>query len=174
MNEVRKGVLRLSAVVMVVLAGSVFLHGCSNNPATNKVSGTVTKVHDGDSIHITPRGSKRMIIRLAGIDAPELQQSFGIESRDQLRSMVLQRKVEANCYKLDRYQRHICVVYRNEADVNLQLVEKGLAWHYKNYEDEQTRKQQRAYAEAETRARRKGSGLWQGNSVAPWEFRRQN
>ena len=64
---------------------------CTNPPITDTFTGAVTKVHDGDSIHITPKGEKRVIIRLAGIDAPEIKQPFGIASRDRLRSMILNR-----------------------------------------------------------------------------------
>ena len=100
---------------------------CSNPPITDTFTGTVTKVHDGDSIHITQEGEKRVIIRLAGIDAPEIKQPFGIASRDKLRSMVLNRTANAKCHKTDRYQRQVCVVYFDGENVNLQMVRAGMA-----------------------------------------------
>lgn len=146
---------------------------CSTSPLiTGNFTGTVTKVHDGDSIHITPEGEKRVIIRLAGIDAPELKQPFGIASRDKLRSMILNRPAEAKCHKIDRYRRQVCVVYFNGEDVNLQMVRAGMAWHYKEYHKEQSRWQRWEYSRAENKARNGGFGLWGRESIAPWEFRK--
>ena len=118
--------------LLLVLATLAPVACTTNSPITDTFTGTVTKVHDGDSIHITPKGEKRVIIRLAGIDAPEIKQPFGIASRDKLRSMILNRRAEAKCHKTDRYQRQICVVYFNGDDVNLQMVRSGMAWHYKD------------------------------------------
>ena len=146
---------------------------CSTNPPiTDTFTGPVTKVHDGDSIHITPKGEKRVIIRLAGIDAPEIKQPFGIASRDKLRSMILNRTAKAKCHKIDRYKRQVCVVYFDGEDVNLQMVRVGMAWHYKEYQGEQSRRQRRQYSKAESRARNDRLGLWDGESVAPWVFRK--
>ena len=148
---------------------------CSNTTpgrTATSFTGTVTKVHDGDSIHITPLGQKRVIIRLAGIDAPELKQPFGIASRDLLRSMILNRQAEARCHKKDRYERQVCVVYFEGTDVNLQIVRAGLAWHYREYQHEQSRRDRRAYAKAEKRARRERVAIWSQKSTAPWEFRK--
>lgn len=153
----------------------ITLAGCSYNPtSTITVAGTVTKVYDGDSIHITPPGKNRVVIRLAGIDAPELAQAFGLESRNLLRSLLLRRRAEASCHKRDRYKRQVCVVTSDGVDVNLKMISSGLAWHYKQYENEQSRRQRRTYSRAERVARRSRLGLWSENSVEPWEFRRAN
>lgn len=168
-------VLATLIAVVVITAMVITFTGCSfNQPSTNTVVGTVTKVHDGDSIHITPSGDKRVIVRLAGIDAPELAQAFGLESRNKLRSLILRRKAEARCHKTDRYKRQVCVVYRGNTDINLQMISSGLAWHYKQYEKEQTTEQRKAYSRAERKARRSKAGLWSADHIAPWEFRTAN
>ena len=53
-------------------------------------SGEVVDVHDGDTIIVVDddKGYKR-IIRLSAIDAPELLQSFGKESKDHLLEISL-------------------------------------------------------------------------------------
>lgn len=163
--------LLLKTTLTLLLVTSLF--GCNQQPLY-KYIGIVTKVHDGDSIHITPSGQKRVIIRLAGIDAPELKQSFGIASRDKLRSMILNQPAEARCHKTDRYKRHVCVVYFNGQDINLQMTKSGMAWHYKDYQNEQSQFQRWAYALAESTARAGDRGLWSGDSVAPWVYRKQN
>lgn len=130
-------------------------------------------MHDGDSIHITPAGSKRVIIRLAAIDAPEIKQKHGLESRDYLRSLLLNKSASAHCNKTDKYQRQVCVVIRDDRDINIEMLSAGQAWYYTRFKDEQTRKNQRAYRKAEALARKRKLGLWQYESMAPWAFRSQ-
>ena len=52
--------------------------------------GTVLDVHDGDTMTVAPMGDVRtpLKIRLYGIDAPELEQKGGPQSRDHLLSLV--------------------------------------------------------------------------------------
>ena len=93
-----KHILLLALITLATAA-------CTTNPPiTDTFTGPVTKVHDGDSIHIMPKGEKRIIIRLAGIDAPEIKQPFGIASRDKLRSIILNRTAKAKCHK-------VCLLY---------------------------------------------------------------
>ena len=159
----------------ILLALATLLSACSTTSnIVGDFTGTVTKVHDGDSIHITPSGKKRVVIRLAGIDAPEIKQAHGIASRDTLRSLALQRTAEAECHKTDRYRRYVCVVYINGEDINLQMIKAGMAWHYKAYQDEQSRQQRQQYSRAQANAQERGIGLWDGQSVEPWVFRQMN
>ncbi len=150
----------------------LLLWGCVSNPAKDQwVVGPVTKVHDGDSIHITPRGSKRVVIRLAGIDAPEIDQEFGLQSRDKLRSLIMNKSARAQCHKQDKYQRRVCVVRYADKDINLQMVAEGMAWHYKQYQNEQSARERRSYAAAEANAQKRQLGLWAVPAVAPWDYR---
>jgi len=159
-------------VSIALLAVMLTTLGCSSNPASiATVIGTVTKVHDGDSIHITPSGKKRVVVRLAGIDAPELAQPSGIASRDKLRSLILGKSVKADCHKVDQYRRQVCVVFQNGTEINLEMVRSGLAWHYKRYQNEQSRKRQKEYAQAERKARLRTVGLWNSEHLEPWLFR---
>jgi endonuclease YncB( thermonuclease family) len=58
-------------------------------------------------------------------------------------------------------------------DINLIMVQAGLAWHYKRYSHEQPRNQAANYAEAELVARTESRGLWQhDNPVPPWLWRK--
>jgi len=165
----------LKTVCNPIALAALIVTGCNFGPSTTETfSGTVTKVHDGDSIHITPKGRKRVVIRLAGIDAPELTQPFGIKSRDKLRSLILNRKAEASCHKTDRYQRQVCTVIYSGVDINLQMVASGMAWHYKQYQKEQSGEQRNAFARAERNARKNLLGLWRGESLEPWIFRKVN
>ena len=64
------------------------------------------------------------------------------------------------------------MVYFNGEDVNLQMVRAGMAWHYKEYQNEQSRWQRWEYSRAESKARSGGLGLWGGEHIAPWVFRK--
>ena len=151
---------------------SLVIHSCNSGlPVTTVITGTVTKVHDGDSIHVTPVGKKRVVIRLAAIDAPEIKQEHGIKARDYLRSMVMNRKVTVHCNKVDKYRRQICVVSLDDRDINLAMLTAGHAWHYTKYQNEQPGSHRRAYKKAESGARRQKIGLWQSEPVPPWTYR---
>ncbi len=76
-------------------------------------------------------------------------------------------------YKRDKYQRLVGVVHFEGEDMNLKLVKAGLAWHYKQYQNEQSKSDRILYANAHEKAKDSEVGLW-GHSrpVAPWLWRR--
>lgn len=56
--------------------------------------------------------------------------------------------------------------------MNLHMVDRGMAWHYKRYEAEQHPADRAAYAAAEDAARAARLGLWSDpDPVPPWEWR---
>jgi endonuclease YncB( thermonuclease family) len=109
-------------------------------------------------------------IRLAGIDAPELAQPFGIESRNFLEQLVLGQKVEVEERSLDKYGRKVAeLTTTGGIDVNHRLVQKGLAWCYPSFA-----KKDRELFSLEAQARENGVGLWSApNPEPPWVFRKQ-
>lgn len=117
--------------------------------------GVVTRVKDGDSILVHRRDVKRTSeVRLAGIDAPELAQPWGIQSRTALRRMVLGRTVRVEVTDRDRYGRLVGRVWQGRTYVNAALTAGGNAWAFDRYlKDPEIRAGQ-------TRARREGLGLW--------------
>ena len=57
-------------------------------------------------------------------------------------------------------------------DVNLAQLTVGLAWHYKEYEKEQSEEDRHRYAFAEQEARARKAGLWsEPDPTAPWDWR---
>jgi endonuclease YncB( thermonuclease family) len=109
-------------------------------------------------------------IRLAGIDAPELAQPFGIESRNFLEQMILGQKVEVEERAQDRYGRKVAeLTTTSGVDVNHSLVENGFAWCYPSFA-----KKDRELFSLEEIARRNNVGLWsKPNPEPPWIFRKQ-
>lgn len=135
--------------------------------------GKVTKVADGDTITILDSKSEKVRIRLSGIDAPEATQAHGEEAKRYLSDLVLSRAVTVKYEKLDRYGRIIGVVLLNGKDVNYQIIKSGFAWHYKQYQNEQTRKARKLYSEGEESARQKRTGLWiHPSPTPPWVWRK--
>ena len=58
-------------------------------------------------------------------------------------------------------------------DCNLEQLGRGMAWHSKKYQNEQTPAERQAYANAEELARSKKVGLWSDSEATPpWEFRK--
>ena len=57
-------------------------------------------------------------------------------------------------------------------DICLEQVKRGMAWHYKQYQNEQAPHDRVAYAESENLARSNRTGLWQDSSpVEPTAIR---
>lgn len=57
-------------------------------------------------------------------------------------------------------------------DANLEQLKRGMAWHYKAYQREQSLDDRLAYAAAEKESAASRIGLWQDTEpVAPWAFR---
>ena len=145
------------------------------------LTGKVVKVVDGDTLYVLDANYKQHKIRLAGIDAPERKQAYGLASRKHLASIVAGKQVTVEYQKRDRYGRIVgkvllVVVFHtsgDEIDVCLEQVKAGFAWHYKKYQHEQSREDQKLYAVAEANARDARLGLWrENNPIPPWEHRR--
>lgn len=136
------------------------------------LKGKVIGVVDGDTITImAPDGSQRQV-RLSGIDAPEKDQASGAEARSFLTSLVMGRTVRLEPLGPDPYGRTVAKVTLNARDVGLEVVKAGFAWHYRNYEGEQSDEDRRLYTAAEAEARQATKGLWGDPApLPPWEFR---
>lgn len=136
-------------------------------------TGTVVGVSDGDTIKVLDGGRRQHRVRLAGIDAPEKAQAFGQRSKQSLSDLVYGRQVTIDTRKDDRYGREVGKVLVDGRDVNLEQLRRGMAWHYKAYEREQSAEDRAFYAAAEDRAREAKLGLWADpHAMAPWDFRR--
>lgn len=135
--------------------------------------GKVIKVTDGDTITILDASKIKYKIRLSGIDAPEKNQAFGKVSKQSLSEMVAGKIVTVDYNKRDRYRRIVGKVLYKNIDINLEQINRGLAWHYKKYEREQDVEDRAIYAHQEYLALKNRVGLWtDDNSIPPWDFRK--
>lgn len=141
----------------------------------DELQGRVVKVADGDTITVLDAQRQQHVIRLAGIDAPEKSQPYGQKSKAHLSQAVFGQTVTVTFDKRDRYGRIVGQVRVLGEDANLRQLQAGWAWHYKQYQSEQTPDQRSVYDAAERAAREKRLGLWQGQGPAspepPWDYR---
>lgn len=158
-----KAKTRLLCLLTLVFSGQVL---------AELMTGTVSSVHDGDTITLQTEATTKKI-RLAGVDAPEIKQPYGIASRDALSQDVLNQSVTVDTNKADKYGRAVGKVLLNGEDVNLKQVRRGLAWVYADYIKELSAEDREFYKAAEKAANDEQLGLWQdGQPVAPWTYRK--
>ena len=135
----------------------------------------IQRVVDGDSLEVKYAGLFSFLrrpfpVRLYGIDAPELAQRYGQESRKQLETLVRRGGMHMEAMATDRYGRTVGLLYRRRRSqsVNVEMVRSGMAWWYRRYGGRDL-----GFSEAEAEAQRRRRGLWRdGNRArAPWDYR---
>jgi endonuclease YncB( thermonuclease family) len=174
--------VRRALGITLILSAVTLSICCSRRPSppparinlSNVSMGRVVRIADGDTITLLDSINVQHRIRLQGIDAPESHQAFGERSKSNLSAMIFDMQVTAVCDKTDQYQRQVCKIVFDDKDINLEQVKAGMAWHYKDYEREQSPADREIYAHAEDEARQAHRGLWiDANPVEPSEFRRE-
>jgi endonuclease YncB( thermonuclease family) len=126
------------------------------------------KVIDGDTIVVADQ-----LVRLHGIDAPELDQTFqwrgqqiacGTMSLAALEALIAGVKVRCEVVERDRHGRLVAKVFSpNGVDIGRRLVSAGWALAYRRYSMD--------YVAAENEVRKAKRGMWRGTFVRPWEWR---
>ncbi len=118
-------------------------------------SGRVTHVSDGDTVWIQPTGGGHLRkIRIVGIDAPEICQAWGVQSRILLASWVLHEAVAVRSRRNDNYGRLLATREWRGEDIGARMVASGAAWSY------QFRRDPGPYLAQELQARQAQRGLF--------------
>ena len=86
-------------------------------------------------------------------------------SKQALERLVRGQDVTCKCDVRDRYKRLIAVCYVGPFNINEQMVVDGWALAYRIYSKD--------YVRAETFAKSRREGMWRGEFVEPWEWRRR-
>jgi endonuclease YncB( thermonuclease family) len=142
--------------------------------SAEEITGTVTRVFDGDSFIVTTSGQETHIeVRLAGIDAPEKDQPYADNARAALRGLILDRRLKLEVLDVDRYGRKVVRAFRTPdgLDINAELIRGGHAWVYRR------RAYDRSLYDLEREARTAGLGLWglpESEREPPWRWRRSH
>ena len=130
----------------------------------------VLSIGDGDTIRVQ-QGPRRITVRLACIDAPELDQAPDgarahryLQTRLKIGSSVILRP-----QTVDRFGRTVAEVI-GDINLGLAMVEDGEAFAFRRYLASCDAKE---YLDAEDRAMRRRYGVWQvpGGITRPWDFR---
>lgn len=170
--------IRLVALLLLLAFLAWFSDGASTSdtptaPTPGFIEGRVVAVADGDTVTVLDAYKQQHRIRLVGIDAPESRQAYGQQSTRQLADWVFGKEVRVQHEKTDRYRRVLGVIWLDGQDMNLAMVQVGMAWHYKQYQRDQAPADRQRYAQAEVAARQQRLGLWaDAHPTAPWDFRR--
>ena len=158
----KPSILITITLLLLVLICATICH--SSGPT---YSGEVVSIIDGDTIHVREYATKELHKgRLAGIDAPELDQPYGHNAKAALEAVLKYHTVQVQVQAQDKYQREIATVSSKGADISAFMLRYGFAWHYKHFDSSTL------YAQLEHFARSQHLGLWayEGN-VPPWVWR---
>jgi len=146
---------------------SAFLLALVACTAGADVPGRVVSVHDGDTLTVLVE-RRQLKVRLADIDAPELGQPFGANSKRSLSELCFGKPATLDVRGQDRYKRTIARVTCAGTDANAEQVRRGMAWTYTRYAPADS-----PLHAVQLAARSASRGLWaEAAPVAPWEWRR--
>lgn len=154
-------------LTLATLCFAIVCHSAdSNNPS---YIAKVTRVIDGDTIHVQDADGKIHKIRLAMLDAPEKTQPYGDIATQKLKDLVLFRTVEIKFKCTDKYQREVAYVFCKEIDISAEMLKQGMAMHY-----HLLRENCSTYDNCEKEAKAHKLGIWQQEKVeTPWDYRRR-
>lgn len=140
------------------------------NRHTTEIQGEITKVYDGDTITLYANYTKYKI-RLYGIDAPELDQSFGKQSQENLQNICnIGSEAIVEIKNRDRYNRLVGIVSCDDVNANKKQLQDGFAWAYTEYIP--NIQEEFEYVILEKQARDLEIGLWsEKNPIKPSDFR---
>jgi micrococcal nuclease len=170
--------------LFLISALTTFINTTIAQSAIRTVTGTVTKVSDGDTIHLTTPEQTKLRVRLYGIDAPETPkinnrtgrinkagQPYGVESWKALESKIMGKQVRLDIIDIDRYKRMVGIVWLDNRNINIEMVREGFAEAYTEYLKAPYRSQ---FIEAENEARAVKKGIWSLQDYErPKDFRKR-
>lgn len=145
----------VSLIIIVSVGAAASYFYISSKHVERGLESTVSRVIDGDTVELA-NGDR---IRLLGMDAPEKDQPYYTESRDNLKGAIEGKvvRMERDVTNADKYGRFLRYIYLDDHFVNLEMVQSGLAYAYIQNPDNKYKDQ---ILEAEAAARKSGIGIW--------------
>ena len=133
------------------------------------LSTTKVIITDGDTIKFNNKK-----IRLHGIDTPEIKQlcknkngedyKCGVKAKLALINLISSHQVKCSVHGKDRYKRLIATCFVKNININEWLVKEGWALAYRRYSKD--------YVDEEVFAKNNNLGIWRGDFLEPWKWRR--
>lgn len=166
-----KNILFNKVLFLFLISGLItFLPISTSRAQIRTITGTVTKIIDGDSIQITTQEQTKLKVRLYGIDAPETDridhrtgqvnkpgQPYGEKSWQALESKIMGKQVRMVVLDIDKYKRLVGMVWLDDRNIDLEMVREGYAEAFIEYLKPPYRSQ---FLEAEKEARSHKRGIW--------------
>ena len=132
-------------------------------------------IHDGDTLRVRSSKGEVLKVRFACIDAPELKQPLGQESRNYLRSMINEAggKVKVKVINTDRYGRSVAEIWTKSGLLQSRMTGAGMAFAYDQYSKDCPNWD--AVKSSEKEAMEFKLGVWRSpNFERPWNYRKSN
>jgi len=161
--KINRLIIFLILIILLLLIGYYYsftgkaVQESKNKTISQKESGFVTRVVDGDTIHVNING-KDEIVRLLGINTPEKKKPYYKEAKDFLIQNIENKSVELviDGENIDRYGRKLRYIFYDNRLINVEIVENGFATTFMldglKYMDK--------FVNAEKFAMNSGKGLW--------------
>jgi endonuclease YncB( thermonuclease family) len=131
--------------------------------------GPLVRVKDGDSLIAKVQGVA-MDFRLADVDAPELDQPYGPQAKQELAAIAAGRQLVMIPVDTDRYGRTVVHVWNGDTYLNAEMVKRGAAWFNVEFA------RGSILYDIEQQARDAQRGLWKlplKDRVEPWLWRQR-
>ena len=154
-------------------------HGGADKKMLWQGIGLITKVLAGDLVRTRTENRPEIAVRLAGIDAPETPDNSGrpaqplaIESQEYLHRLAGNKAALMQIFGTDAFKRPVAVLFVDGTNLNVKMVEAGLAEIEVDTLDFLPVKLKYAMAEAQQSARQLQCGIWGlTNYQSPSEYR---
>ncbi len=163
-------IFKILILLSIITALTAFINIPSSHAAIRMVTGKVTKVSDGDTIHLTTREQTKLRVRLYGIDAPETPkinhrtgqvnkpgQPYGLESWRALKGKINGQQVRLDILDIDKYRRMVGIIWFGDRNINIEMVSEGFAEAFIEFLKPPYRSE---FIQAEQEARTAKRGIW--------------
>jgi endonuclease YncB( thermonuclease family) len=168
--RLKTSIFKIFISLLLIAALTALINTQASHAQIRTITGTITKVTDGDSIHLTTAEQTILKVRLYGIDAPETDkinyrtgqinipgQPYGDESWNALQDKLIGNEVRVDIIEYDKYRRAVCMVWLDDRNVNLEMLQEGYAEAFIEYLKPPYRT---GFLEAEQEARKSRKGIW--------------
>ena len=154
----------------LVLALSLLSVQAEARPWTSDRSITcvATGVLNGNLFQCVDFNNKTHLVKMADMEAPELEQPYGREAKNYLKSNIYNRKITVKIRGNSGKDMLRGELYFEKKNLNREMIRLGLSWSDRNNGDS-------LYRRLENEAHSNGTGLWSDFSAEyPADFRKKH
>jgi len=123
MNNKSKQIILLTILILLlILINYSFIDNFLIKTFENPQSLFVSRIIDGDTIE-----ADNLTIRLMGINCPERGEKYYLKAKEFLENSILNKPIQIESFGKDRYYRELAYIFYKTKNIDIQLVENGLA-----------------------------------------------